>query len=253
MKVLVTGAAHGLGRALTEQLLANGHEVVAVDRDIEPLEKLALKHRGACLAGFADLQKVESVESLLVRQHGNKFDLVILNAGISATGKFEEIPPEAYDRLISVNLFAPLHLASRLVGNDLMSAKSKIVFISSLSHAVGYPGGAVYAATKDAIASYARSISKPFHKKRVSVLTVFPGPIDTGHAEKHSPHGSSRSKRMAPDKLARLILRASRGRSKILYPGGKTYLAALFGRLFPGLATRLMRRGLYDKMAGPSY
>ncbi len=253
MKALVTGAAHGLGRALTEQLLASGHEVVAVDRDVEPLEKLAMKYRGACLACFADLQKVESIQNLLDRLQGSKFDLVILNAGISATGKFEEIPLQAYDRLISVNLGAPLHLASRLVGDEWMSAKSKIVFISSLSHVVGYPGGAVYAATKDAIASYAHSVAKPFRKKQVSVLTVFPGPIDTAHAQKHAPDQSSRSKRMAPEKLARLILKASRGRAKTLYPGGKTYLAACFGKLFPNQATRLMRRGLYDKMTGPSY
>jgi len=253
MKALVTGAAHGLGRAITDELLRQGYEVIAVDRDAEPLNDLAMTHREACTPRHIDLGLADSVKLLLTHLKGQKFDLVILNAGISATGKFEEIPTRAYDRLIAVNLNAPLYLASQLVGGDRMARKSKIVFISSLSHAVGYPGGAVYAATKDAIAAYARCVAKPFRKKRVRVLTVFPGPIDTEHAKKHAPENSDASKRMAPEKLAIMILKAAKRGSKIYYPGGRTYFAAVFGKLFPGLATRLMRRGLYDKMSGPTY
>ncbi|MEP1208200.1 MAG: SDR family oxidoreductase [Rhizobiaceae bacterium] len=251
MKALITGAAHGLGRALTEELLHQGHDVVAVDRDTEPLNALSIINAGACTVYNADLQNVGSVTRLLTNLRTHEFDLVILNAGISATGKFEDIPVVAYDRLIAVNLFAPIHLASRLVGDGLMTQKSKIVFISSLSHAVGYPGGAVYAATKDAIAAYARSVAKPFKKRRVGVLTVFPGPINTEHAKKHAPDNSDTSKRMEPQKLAKMILKAAKGRSRIYYPGSRAYFAGMFGRMFPTLATRMMRKGLYEKMKDP--
>ncbi|MEP2556014.1 MAG: SDR family NAD(P)-dependent oxidoreductase [Rhizobiaceae bacterium] len=254
MRVLITGAAHGLGRALTEELLRQGHQVVAADRETDTLENMPMAHRGACTIRFVDLESADSIQRLLTSFQGQPpFDLVFLNAGISATGKFEEIPEAAYDKLIAVNLFAPIYLASRLVGKELMGRKSKIVFISSLSHAMGYPGAAVYAATKDGRAGYARCAAQAFKKERVRVLTVFPGPINTAHAQRHAPEGSKASKRMAPQKMAKLILRAAKGNSKTYYPGTKAYLAALFGKMMPGLATRLMRRGIYDKLKGSTF
>ena len=254
MRVLITGAAHGLGRALTEEILRQGHQVIAADRETDSLENMPMAHRGSCTIRFVDLESADSIQRLLTNQQGGPpLDMVFLNAGISATGKFEDIPAAAYDKLIAVNLFAPIYIASRLVKKELMARKSKIVFISSLSHAMGYPGAAVYAATKDALAAYAGSVSGPFKKERVRILTVFPGPINTTHAQRHAPEGSKASKRMAPQKMAKLILRTAKGNAKVYYPGTKAYLAALFGKMMPGLATRLMRRGIYDKLKGPTF
>ena len=253
MKALVTGAAHGLGRALTEELLRRGPEVVAADRETDPLDDLPLAYRGSCTIRFVNLEKTDSIERLLTSLKGMEFDLVILNAGVSATGKFEEIPSAIYSRLIAVNFFAPLALSAALVGRDLMARKGKIVFISSLSHALGYPGASVYAATKDAIAAYARSVRKPFRKRRVRLLTVFPGPIRTSHAAKHAPAESDPELRMDPNRLAIKILQAARRRSRTYYPGARAGAAALFGKLAPEMATRMMRKSVFEKLKGPEY
>lgn len=253
MKVLITGAAHGLGRAMADQLLAEGHEVVAVDRDIDTLDTLAIGSRNACTPRICDLSNPASVDRLLSSLITEKFDLVVLNAGISATGKFEDIPSAAYSRLIAVNLESPLVMAASLVGQGNMNPKSKIVFISSLSHAVGYPGASVYGATKDAIATYAKSVRKPFKKQGVSVLTVFPGPIKTAHAEKHAPPGAKADKRMEPADLAARILKAAKGKSKELYPGTAAELARMLGALAPNLATSIMRKQIYDKIDKSEY
>lgn len=253
MKTLITGAAHGLGRALTEELLAQGHEVLAVDRDTGPLEELAVNSRGACTVRLADFANPDSIERFLMGLGSMKFDLVVLNAGISATGKFEDIPSAAYTKLIGVNLQAPLILASSLMRLETMNKGSKIVFISSLSHAVGYPGASVYSATKDAIAAYAKSIRKPFKKAGVGVLTVFPGPIRTDHAEKYAPKGAKAEKRMLPEKLAKLILKAAKGKAKEFYPGNTAYFVKIFGNLAPDMATKSMRKAIYDKLDGPVY
>ncbi len=253
MRALVTGASHGLGRALTRHLLKAGYEVVAVDRDTDALDDLVVESRGACIPRMADLASDNSLARLMERISDQTFDLVILNAGINATGKFEEIPIPAYERLIGVNLIAPLSMASSLVGREQIDQGGKIVFIASLSHAVGYPGASVYAATKDAIASYARSVRKPFRRQGVGVLTVFPGPIRTAHAKKHAPMGADEAKRMAPEVLADKILAAAKGRAKVLYPGFSAQMAQMFGRMAPGMATRMMRRVIFDKLEGPEY
>ncbi len=253
MKALVTGAAHGLGRALTEEILNSGHEVLAVDIATDALDDLQVSSRGACSVRFCDMANPESIERLISSIGGKEFDLVILNAGISATGKFEDIPSAAYAKLIEVNLTAPLIMASSLVRNNLMGKKSKLVFISSLSHVVGYPGASVYGATKDAVAIYAKSVRKPFKKSGVGVLTVFPGPIKTEQANKHAPKGANAEKRMLPEVLAKKILKAARGKTKELYPGGKAELARIFGWAAPNMATRMMRRAIFDKLDGPEY
>ena len=121
-----------------------------------------------------------------------------------------------------------------------MAQQSSMVFISSLSHAVGYPGASVYAGTKDGVAAYARCLQKPLARKGVRVLTVFPGPIRTDHAQLHAPEGADSSRRMEPDKLAAIILKASKTNKRVCYPGGGAKLAALIGTLAPVFATRQM-------------
>ena len=250
MRALITGAANGLGFALTRMLLDGGHEVVAVDIDTGPLEGLTARSRGACIPRLADLASENSVERLIKVLAGVRFDLVILNAGISATGPFEDVPVSAYERLVAVNLKAPITLASSLVRMGCVESRGKVVFVSSLSHAVGYPGAAVYAATKSGIAIYARGVRKPFAKKGIGVLTVFPGPIRTDHAERHAPAGAKAAKRMDPDRLAKIILKAARGRKRELYPGMTARVAKNFGSLAPDVATRMMRRAIFDKLEG---
>jgi len=134
-----------------------------------------------------------------------------------------------------------------------MANGGKIVFVSSLSNAMGYPGASVYAATKDGIATYAESVRKPFRRKGVGVLTVFPGPIRTAHAEKHAPPGADASKRMAPQKLARMILKSAVRKDKALYPGFGAELASGFGKIAPNIATKIMRRVIFDKLNKPEY
>jgi cyclic-di-GMP-binding biofilm dispersal mediator protein len=253
MRALVTGAARGLGRALTEALLRQGYKVVAVDRDPEPLEHLPENLRDACTILTIDLASTEAIDELVTNLTGEKFDLVILNAGISATGKFEDLPMSAYERVIDVNARAPILLSSCLVGRKLMADKARLVFISSLSHVMGYPGASVYAATKDAIAAYARCVAKPYGRQGVRVLTVFPPPIRTDHAQRHAPPGADPSRRMTPDKLAGVILKASRSRAKVCYPSAAAGVAALFGKIAPVLATRMMRKLIFEKLEGPVY
>ncbi|MEL6946406.1 MAG: SDR family NAD(P)-dependent oxidoreductase [Pseudomonadota bacterium] len=257
MRVLITGAAAGLGLALTQQMLDAGAEVVAVDRDIDALEDRAAQNRGNLSVHLCDLSVPSSIARLLDgltgSRHARPFDLVILNAGISATGAFEDIPVAAYQKLLTINLRAPIALTSQLVAKGAMAKKGKFVFISSLSHAVGYPGAAVYAASKDGIAAYARSIRKPLKKKGLGVLTVFPGPVRTAHADRHAPKGAKAEKRMPPEKLAALILKAAKGRSPELYPGTSAYFASIAGTLAPEWTTKAMKKVIYDKLDGPVY
>ena len=259
MKALVTGAAHGLGRAVASELLARNAEVVGVDVDMEGMDDLVARGRGAFTARRCDFAHADEVTALLLALKGKTFDLAILNAGINVTGRFEDIAREDHERVVAVNLRAPILLASGMVREGMLGTPdrkgrrqtSRLVFVSSLSHATGYPGAAVYAATKDGLAVYAKSVTKDWKKRHgVRPLTVFPGPIRTAHAVRHSPQGAKASARQDPAQLAKVILAAAKGRKRELYPSFKAQMAAMAGSTLPFLTTRMMRRALYDKMDG---
>ena len=237
---LVTGGSAGLGRAIVERLLADGWRVVSVDR----AEGAAMPflERVTC-----DLADRDAVDALLARMGAmGPFQLAVLNAGVSATGRFEAIPLAAYRRLMTVNAETPMVLAAGLVRAGHLAGP--MCFVSSLSHFTGYPGAAVYAASKDALAVYARSVRKPFARRGVSVTLACPGPLRTDHAERHAPAGADASRRMAPEVAARSILRATFSGRRLIVPGRANRLAAFAGTLLPGAMMRQMRHLILDRL-----
>lgn len=239
---LVTGGSAGLGRAIVEHLLADGWRVVSVDRD-EGATSAALE-RLAC-----DLSDRTAVDLLLTKLVGmGPFHLAVFNAGVSATGRFEAIPVEAYRRLMTVNAETPMLLSAGLVRSGRMAGP--MCFVSSLSHFTGYPGAAVYAASKDALAVYAKSVRKPFARRGVSVTLACPGPLRTDHAARHAPAGADAGRRMPPAVAARIILDATLAGRRLVVPGGANRAVALAGRLFPGAMMRQMRRLILDRLEG---
>lgn len=244
---LITGGSIGLGRAFVDLLILDGWKVVSVDVS-KPKKATSFTHINC------DLSNRDEVDALpeKLSKHG-PFGLVVFNAGISATGKFEEMPAKAYLKLLRINAEAPMVLASQLSQNKFMAENSKITFISSLSHFTGYPGAAVYAASKDAIAVYAKSIKKPFAAKNIGVSCAFPGPLKTEHAKRYSPQGSSDEKRLEPQEAAKLILDGVfAGKSKI-YVGSGALLFAFLGRLFPTPMSYIMKKVLFEKLDKNTY
>lgn len=248
MKALVTGAASGLGKSLAQQLLVEGHSVIGIDRDMAALNAMAAENR-VFAPFFADLSDLPLLETQLPQIAGmGPFDLVVLNAGISATGKFEAIPALAHQKLMAVNTLAPMMMAAALMRQQAFEANASLVFVASLSCFTGYPGAASYAASKDALAIYAKSIAKPFRQKGVRVTTAYPGPIRTPHAARHAPAGSGDKARMDPDRLALIILAAARSDKRTVLPGMVAKLTAVAGSLAPRLMTGIMRKVLFEKL-----
>jgi short-subunit dehydrogenase len=247
-RALVTGAADGIGRALALQLVERGFEVVGVDRDVERSRDVAsVRFLHGDLGVEGDVRRLGA---LLADEP--PFHLVAHVAGISSVGPFEASDPVAARDVVAVNLLAPLLLTSRLVAAGRVEPEGTIVFVSSLSRWVGYPGAAVYAATKDGLASYARSLSVACAPRRIHVLAAFPGPTRTAHARRYAPPGSREDARMPPEDVARAILRAADRRRPRVVPGLRNRLAARFGTLFPRTMDRIMLRLLFQPVRSRS-
>lgn len=252
MKALITGAAAGLGNALCRQLLAEGALVAGVDRHHAGLYGFAAE---AATNDFiplhTDLSQIQALPVEIAQWSAfGPFDLVVLSAGISATGRFEEIDAATHADVITINATAPVIIAATLARRNAVKPGGGMAFISSLAHRTGYPGAASYAASKDALAIYAKSVSKPFSRQGIHVLRVFPGPLRTEHAARHAPPGADAEKRMAPETAARSILAAARAGRRVLYPGMPAKLAAAAGILAPARTTDFIRRNIYEKLTG---
>lgn len=253
---VITGAADGIGRALTEKLLGNGYSVMGIDVDSGKAKETQaeldssnekLEFMIADLSRYDDLKQIE--EKLVA---GPSINLLIHNAGISAVGHFPELEIERQRRVLDVNLRAPMLLTANILRNDLMAPHGTLVFVSSLSYYAGYPGGAVYGASKDGLASFARSVGVGLRRDGINVLTVFPGPTRTAHARRYSPDNSREEKRMTPADLADQIVAAVEKRAKRLVPGLGNKVAATTGKYFPRLMDHVMRKVIWDKLRVPT-
>jgi len=237
MNVLVVGGSAGLGRALVARCRAQGDKVTVLDIDTATDVD----------ATYFDIADADSVPTTIVKLRGHApFDLVAITAGVSAVGRFETVDAGRLSEVIAVNLTGPLLLTTAILKAGLIARGGRLVLVSSLSYFVGYPGASVYAATKQGLVGFAKSIRRVARREYgVTVMVVTPGPMDTGHAARYAPPGSGRGRRASPDAVAATILRRRSG--GIVIPGAGSKLAAIAGMLFPRFTGRMMRRLIYDR------
>jgi short-subunit dehydrogenase len=250
--VLITGFADGIGRALAFRFATAGYIVIGVDRDRAAATETvaALTERGGQVRFYhADLADAGMLEMLVTRLTEEfRLDVVIHNAGISAAGAYETIALSAQKAVVAVNFTAPLVLTAGLLRHQRLAGDAFIVFIASLSHYVSYPGAATYAATKDGIVSFARSLAVALAGQGMAVLTVFPGPTRTAHARRYSPDNRREARRMAPETLADAIFRATVKRKRTLIVGLGNQIFAWAGTHLPRLTECAMKKSLFDSL-----
>lgn len=249
---VITGAADGIGRALAQQFTTAGVTVTGIDVDVTQATQTQadlINAGGRIRFLIADLTALPKMNNILERLTTRPpIDIFIHNAGISAVGPFVQSDPLRQSKVIDLNLTAPLLLTAGLLHRDLLTPQSSLVFISSLSHFVSYPGATVYAATKDGLAAYARSLAVALAPQGKHVLTVYPGPTRTAHARRYSPANSREERRMPPAQLAQQIIAALERQQRQLIPGFPNRVAALAGQLAPWVMEYLMRRTIYDRL-----
>jgi len=172
-RLLVSGAASGMGEAITRRLLADGHEVYAVDRAAEGLKPLA--DIGATIL-VADLADVMARQELVER--AGALDGVVHLAGVLRLCPVDETTEELWDEIMGVNAAAALFLTLGLLP-EMRSGASVIFFSSVSARIVSTPEAMVYAASKMALISLTRSLAAALASRPIRVNAIVPGIIDT--------------------------------------------------------------------------
>lgn len=186
--VIVTGAASGIGKAVTEGLLEEGANVVVCDLNDE---KPSYKNETDTNLFYevCDVTNREQVKAVVekTKEKFGKIDALINNAGINIprllvdekdpNGKYE-LDEKVFDLVVNVNMKG-LFIFSQEVGRELVKQKSGVIInMSSESGLEGSEGQSIYAATKNAVNSFTRSWSKELGKKGVRVVGIAPGILE---------------------------------------------------------------------------
>ena len=169
--VLLTGVTGGIGAATARALAARGAAVIVSGRRAEPLAALAAEIGGRAVV--ADLTEPDGPERLVAE--AGDVDVLVANAGVSQSGEITSLPPAEVDRLIALNLRAPVMLA-RLLGEPMIARGSgHIVFVSSLQGKTAGPYSALYTATKFGLRGFSLALRLDMADHGVGVSCVSPG------------------------------------------------------------------------------
>ncbi len=182
---LVTGGSRGIGRACCEALAEHGATVVvnyvkgeAAAREVA--ESITKNGGKAEIQGFdvGDPKACEAAIDEVVKRHG-RLDILIANAGISIDGLLLRMKDEDLDRLWQVNVKGSLACAKSAVKTMMRAKTGRIIFMSSVVGEMGNVGQTAYAASKAALIGAAKSISREYASRNITVNVVAPGFIDT--------------------------------------------------------------------------
>jgi 3-oxoacyl-[acyl-carrier protein] reductase len=180
--VVVTGAARGLGHAITVELLQRGAQVVAgYSADPAPLEALAEKWSGQIHPVPGDLRE-EATSQRLIEQ-ANELGgptAVIHNAAISRDGLLVRTSVQDWDEVQLVNLRGAFLLSKHAVKAMIRIRRGRLVYISSVSAVFGNSGQAAYAASKSGLEGLSRSVSQEYARFGIGTCVLAPGLINIG-------------------------------------------------------------------------
>jgi short-subunit dehydrogenase len=249
---VVTGAAEGIGRALMERFALQGYALTGIDVNaaLSAQTERDLARSGAHVA-FLHCDLSDGADLQRTAAHlagGAAINLLVHNAGINHVAPFGRSELERQKAVLDVNLRAPLRLTAALLREGVFAPGATIVFVSSLSHFVSYPGAAVYAASKDGLASYARSLAVALRPQGMHVLVVYPGPTRTAHARRYSPDNRRENSRMPPEEVALAVDRAIERKRRTLIPGLGNRVLALLGHWAPQLVEWWMSKAILRKL-----
>ncbi|HZY90360.1 MAG TPA: SDR family oxidoreductase [Gemmataceae bacterium] len=251
LRVLITGASQGIGRALAVAAAARGAKVLAAARSEDLLAQLAAEVRaagGTIETVHADVTVPDQRDRMTgaALRHFGGLDVLVNNAGIGATGHFVECGPERLRAIMEVNFFG-LTETTRVCLPLLRHGRTPaVVNISSVAGKRGIPARSEYSASKFAVQGFSEALRAELAKDGIDVLVVSPGLTRTNFSqnmlEQKAVLRMDHLRGMSAEAVAEATLRSlERGRNEVsLTLGGR--LIVLVNRFFPRLADRIARR-----------
>lgn len=219
-RVLITGAAGGIGRACAREFIRSGedYELVLTDVNQEALDAVVRslrEHGGRIHARVVDVTDRASVEAMarwVIDELGG-LDILINNAGIGYSGELRETSLETWKRLIAVNLMGPLYHLYAFLPHMIARGSGHIVNVSSGQAFFQLPTWGAYACIKTALGAVSEVSYFELKKHGIKVTTVYPYLVNTNFYAGFEPKNLAQHLSMkllpyvamSPDKVGRII------------------------------------------------
>lgn len=179
-RVLITGGASGIGKAIAARFIEEGAEVIILDRDRDASEHtkrelVSLRH-----VLIADVSNPEEVKQSFdeIDRLWRSVDVLVNNAGISIRHAFMDVTPEEWQRVLNVNLNGVFYMAQQAARRMLAAGSGVIINIGSTNGLMGYPFYADYNASKAAVIELTRTMALEL-APTIRVVAVCPGYVMT--------------------------------------------------------------------------
>lgn len=179
LTVLVTGGSSGIGLAAAKAYAREGARVVITGRDEQALERARTEIGEGTLALRSDAGSLAEARRLAtaLQEQGIWLDAVFLNAGVARFASLDDASEALWDETFNANVKGPYFQVQALA--PLLRPGAAIVINGSINARIGMPNSSIYAASKAALISLARTLSAELLPRGARVNVVSPGPIST--------------------------------------------------------------------------
>ena len=208
---LITGAGKGIGKAIALALAKEGVNIILVARTQEEIDSVAAKVRSlrvkalAITADVADINSVNAAVEKALAEFGT-IDILINNAGIATFGKFLELEPTDWERIIQVNLMGTYYVTRAVLPNMIERQTGDIINISSTAGLSGNALTSAYSASKFAVLGLTESLMQEVRKHNIRVTALTPSTVATYMAKELKLTDGNPETVMQAEDMAELII-----------------------------------------------
>ena len=179
--VIVTGAASGIGRAVTSRIAREGGTVIAVDLSAEKLDAVVAAHPGATIRPVAADITDESAIARVIEAAGGRIDALANVAGLSDDfSAIHDVTDDVLERVFNVNVFGLIRLTRAVIPFMLAAGRGSVVNVASEAALRGSSSGLAYTASKHAVLGVTSSMAFMYEPNGIRVNSVVPGGTLTG-------------------------------------------------------------------------
>lgn len=207
----ITGAGKGIGKAVAIALAKEGANLILVSRTQADIDQLAneVSNLGVkCLALSADVSDINSINTAVEKALAEfkNIDILINSAGIASFGKFLELEPDAWERIIQVNLMGTYYTTRAIIPNMIERQTGDIINISSTAGLNGNALTSAYSASKFAVLGLTDSLMQEMRKHNIRVTALTPSTVATDMAKDLNLTDGNPEKVMQSEDMAELII-----------------------------------------------
>ena len=176
---VITGGNSGIGLATAKEFKEQGARVVITGRDQQTLDEAKLEIGDDVLAVRSDVSRLTEIDELFaaVKEKFGRIDVLFVNAGVGKFAPVEAVTEEFFDSIMNINLKGAYFTIQKAL--PLLSDNASIILNTSINAHIGMPNSSVYAASKAAVITLARTLSAELVGRGIRVNAISPGPIAT--------------------------------------------------------------------------